>query len=104
MARNDLPDAVKQLLRDDIHSLEQLEVLLLLREQGGVERDAHWVNVTMRSSETSAAARLADLEQRGFLKARLDGERNVYAYQPANDAMRTAIDLLARATRSGVTR
>lgn len=94
MAPSDLPEDVKRLLREHISGLEQLEILLLLRAQADREWDAKAVREEMRTSETSTAARLLDLEQRGFLTSRAEGSVTFYRYAPATDWLREAVALL----------
>lgn len=60
-------DRVRALVAEHIVSVEQLEILLLLRDE-----DRDWspeqINDHIKSSATSVLARLADLTNRGFVR------------------------------------
>jgi hypothetical protein len=73
-----ITERVRRLIADHISSVEQLEILLLLREAADRDWTAEQVNERIRSSLSSVAARLADLETRGFI-VRAEGG---YRYGP----------------------
>jgi hypothetical protein len=95
VADNDLPAEVKQLIADHIVSVEQLEILLLIAARPDAEWSARGVSEEVRTSERSAAARLADLHDHGLLVARDAGGEQHYRYGPASEWKRRAIALLA---------
>jgi hypothetical protein len=64
-----LPPRVQRFITTHIDSLEKLEVLLLLRARAEREWTASAVSLELRITESSAAARLADLTARGLLSA-----------------------------------
>ena len=97
MAESGLSEEVVQLVREHILSLEQLEILLLLRARPGEEMSAKAAGEEVRTGESSAASRLGDLAQRGFLSARVVDDQTLYRYDPKDDALRHAVDLLERA-------
>lgn len=97
MAGSQLPEEVVQLVREHILSLEQLEILLLLRARAGQEVTPELVRDEVRTSESSAETRLADLARRGFLKVRNATGQTLYSYQPRDAALARAVDLLERA-------
>jgi hypothetical protein len=78
-----ISDAVRRLIAAHIDSIEQLEVLLLLRER----RERCWtidqVNDRIRSSASSVRTRLADLEGRGLVTREPAGFR--YRTAPDHD-------------------
>jgi hypothetical protein len=80
----DLPDDVERFIAEHVDNLEQLEILLLLRE----------VTSELRLGPDSAPARLADMAARGFLAARGDPPR--YRYQPDTPEKERVINQLAR--------
>lgn len=94
MSQDELPDDVKKLIADHIVSVEQLEVLLLLHAEAGREWSAKTVADQIRTSESSAATRLADLRARGFLDE-AGGSPTTYRYAPAPKRARD-VDLLAQ--------
>ncbi len=84
---------VRQLLVEHIHSVEQLEILLLLYRQKAREWSAEEVARELRIHPGSTAGRLQDLQARGFLSSRGEPTRR-YLYQsvPGTDQ---AVDGLA---------
>lgn len=95
MSREALPPVVKQFLARHIRSLEQLEVLLLVRTQP--DRDWKSVEVfeVVRSSAPSITTRLDEFSALRFL-AKHDGAPPTYRYAPPAD-LRSAIDETAAA-------
>ncbi len=69
MASGGIPDDVRRLIVQHIHSVEQLEVLLLFAKQPERELSAEDVGRQLVTSTDSIAARIADLERRGFVRA-----------------------------------
>jgi hypothetical protein len=89
-----LPAGVIDFIQQHIHSVLQLEVLLLLRERGGDWTPAA-VAEELRITEESAELRLRDLQLRGLLT---DGSApESYAYRPQSDALGGRVDALADA-------
>lgn len=89
-----IPEAVRRLIADHVKSVEQLEVLLLLRANPDRDWNGDEVSRTLQSQPESAAARLADLAARGFCARRGEGE-NRYRYAPATAALARTVDELA---------
>ena len=81
-----------QFIHTHIHSVEQLEVLLLLRAAGGT-----WSGETvareLRISPISAAGRLADLQRRHLLAPA--AEPGTYSYAPATEQLAETVSHLA---------
>lgn len=94
MTENDIPEPVRRLLAEHIDSIEQIEVLMLLRAQPEREWSAEEVNRELRSSVMSIQDRLGGLAAMGFLVAREAGADLVYRYAPASDEVRGVIDAL----------
>jgi len=67
VAGGGIPDRVVRLIGEHIHSVEQLEVLLLLRREPEREWTASDVAVELATLPQSAADRLEDLARRGLL-------------------------------------
>lgn len=97
MVSSDLPEDVKRLLREHIYSVEQLEILLFLRSNPEEAFDARAVHDQLRTSETSAAARLLDLSERGFLQALTTQQGTSFRYAPNTDWLAATTDRLAHA-------
>jgi hypothetical protein len=97
VSQPELHEDVKRLVREHILSVEQLEILLFPRSRSDREFDVKGISDEIRTSERSAAARLADLEARGFLAARNDAGGTWYRYNPVTGWLRHAVDLLEKA-------
>jgi hypothetical protein len=92
---NPLDPDVRRFLAAHVDSVEQLEVILLLRAE-----PARWwtdadVSTALRTAPASAAGRLRDLAARGILAAGAEGFR----YAPGESDMATVIDRVAAAYR-----
>lgn len=85
---------VVALLSNHITSVEELEILLLLRRSADRAWDAAAVAEELRTSESSAAKRLGDLAMGGLIEEVGDGERS-FRYAPASPWKRRAVDRLA---------
>ncbi|MBZ4418672.1 hypothetical protein [Myxococcus sp. RHSTA-1-4] len=89
-----LPSRVQRFITSHIDSLEKLEVLLLLRARAEREWTASAVSLELRITESSAAARLADLTARRLLVD--DGATPpAYRYSPASSEDVQAVTELA---------
>jgi hypothetical protein len=97
VAESDLQPEVRKFISDHVHSIEQLEVLLLLRASPDRTWSAADVNAELRTSLASAQVRLRELERDRLLIA--DGASAGYRYHPADAEQRRVIDLVAEAYR-----
>ncbi len=92
MAPPSLPEHVVRFIQRHIHSVLQLEVLLLLR--GRVEP---WtpaaVAAELRITEQSAELRLQDLLLRGLLST--DSSERSYVYAPRTEELRALVDAIS---------
>src|SRR5688572_26691650 len=88
VAEPTLSEETERLIQQHIHSVEQLEVLLLLRDR----RDRAWtaaeVSRELRTISSSAAQRLSDLVRRGFLK---EGPAESHRYDPGSALLSDAV-------------
>lgn len=82
-----LPDEVARFIADHITSVEQLEILLLLRGAPDEEWSPRAVCEALRTSEQSASRRLADLETSGLLTSHLASKQRLYRYAPASPSL-----------------
>src|SRR5687768_8725161 len=80
----DLPDPVRQFIARHIHSVEQLEILLLLQRTLPREWSAEAVSREISTSRYSAETRLMDLRARGLATMREEGQVLYFSYQPAS--------------------
>lgn len=96
MTQQPLPADVTNFIDVHINSVEQLEILLLLRSAPAVDWSARRVSDALRTNELSAAGRLADLATRGILVA--TGETPIlYRYAPASHGLDKTVAALAAA-------
>ena len=95
MAGETLPTSVHQFLSKYIRSLEQLEVLLLLRNGADRSWTSAEVYEVVRSSRSSVAERLESFVQLGFL-AKEDGPPSTFRYAPTGN-LGAAVDETAGA-------
>ena len=77
MSVEDIPEDVRAFILEHIHSVEQLDALLLLRRTRPRVWTAASLAEELRTSDLSAAARLRDLVSRGFVRE--EGGGFVYA-------------------------
>ena len=82
---------VKEFISKNIHSVAQLEILLMLRSAPQKYWTADEITQTLYLQLQMTAQLLSEIVQRG-LAIRIDGG---YLYQPTSDADRNAIDRLA---------
>jgi hypothetical protein len=75
------PEDVRRFILDHVHSVEELEVLLLVRAEPGRVWDAEAIRQALYTSAASAARRLTDLEAAGIV-APAEGRRGQYRYRP----------------------
>lgn len=90
---NDLPPELRAFLHSCIESIEQVEVLILLR---GSERSrtAAGIAAALRLSPAAARRDLDTLAARGLLEVRV-GPELTYRYRPKSEELGRYCDLLA---------
>lgn len=86
---------LRSFINKHIHSLEQLEILLLLRDHSEQTWDVQTICKQLALRPESVALRLADLDERGFI-SRAVGDAPAYRYGTPNPL----IDELAAAYRA----
>lgn len=96
MSADSLPAPVKQLLSRHIKSVEQLEVLLLIRSQPQRGWTAAEVYEVIRSSQLSIQARLQTFTSDGFLTEE-KGPPQTFRFAPNDQSLRSAVDQTAAA-------
>jgi hypothetical protein len=91
---SDLPPELKAFLYSCVDSVEQVEILMLLRRS---ERawTARGVTVELGLVERVARAQLETLTSRGLVRAETGGAEVAYRYQPKTAQLRRYADLLA---------
>jgi hypothetical protein len=78
-----IPDDVARFINANIDSVEQLEILLLLRASGTKEWTAESIARELRINPDSAGMRLAMMRGQGLL-ALVDEAGGTYRYEPAS--------------------
>lgn len=96
MANDTLPAVVRQFLARHIQSVEQLEVLLLLRSEPQRAWTVGEVYDVIRSSTASIASRLKTFTNDGFAIEEATSAP-AYRFAPKDDNLRMAIDQTATA-------
>ncbi len=92
---NDIPPDTLQFIDEHLHSVEQLEVLLLLQHESGRWWSALEVVNTLRTSATSIQQRLEDLTDRGLAETKVDAGFTLYRLGVLGDARARTIRTLA---------
>jgi hypothetical protein len=94
MANDDLPHEVRELVARRLHSMEEVEVLLLLaRETSALSVEEIRERLRIPSSALPMAS-VAQLAANGLVAAeQADGDTR-YRYAPATSELRRAVDLL----------
>jgi hypothetical protein len=90
-----LSDEVKKFIIEQIDSLEQLEILLLLHRRQDKEWTAQEVSRELRLSQISVATRLADLQKQGLLIVR-EASDPLYQYAPQKPTIAPIVDSLVK--------
>ena len=90
------PEDVRRFLLAHINSVEQLEVLLLLRGAPDQVWTATAVGQALYTSAAAAVKRLTDLAAGGLVTV-LPGDDPGYRFSPADDSRRDMVDRLAEA-------
>lgn len=93
MTEQGLSEEVKKFITEQINSLEQLEILLLLHSRREKEWTAQDVSHELRLSQTSVATRLADLQKKGLLVVK-EASAPLYRYAPQNPHVEPIVDSL----------
>lgn len=90
-----VPAEVRLLLRERVHSFEQLEALMLLHQQSGAALPARTVGQTLRIPEELAEEELRELAARELVVVQ-GAQPPLYRYGAASDELAAAVGALAR--------
>jgi hypothetical protein len=96
LSTNGLPDIVRDFIIEHIDSVEQVEILLLLRQKTGRTWTAESMARELRIAAGSAGTRLSDLKRLGFVVA-VDGAPGEYRYAPRTPELDEKVRGLAEA-------
>ena len=91
----ELPSSTAEFIRKYIHSLEHIEILLLL--QGSPQRDwtVDQVFEQVRSNVQSVESHLQQLRAQGFIEAAESSNPEAYRYRPASSELAAGVEDLA---------
>jgi hypothetical protein len=90
-----VPEAISAFVLQQIFSIEQLEVLLLLRRSAARSWTPEEVSRELRSSQPSALRRLTDLRTHGFLRSLAGEEEPAFVYSPRTPQLADSVSALA---------
>jgi hypothetical protein len=93
----DFPADIKQFIADNIDTVAQLELLLLLRSESGKQWTAEEAGKALYSSADVTALQMADLQQKRLLAPGSGAGTSVYRPEPAELAR--LVDRLAELYR-----
>jgi predicted transcriptional regulator len=91
-----IPEVVRTLVARHIHSVDILEILLLLRQEPQKEWGALAISKALRLDRTSVHSRLQQLLAAGLVSNRFVGTEEVFRYQPATSELRDVVSDLAK--------
>jgi hypothetical protein len=91
-----ISDELERFIAQHIHSVEQLEVLVMLKNSGAREWTAAEVSRALSSHPLSVESRMLDLRARGFVASREDDREFHFRYAPS-EGLDRMVDELARA-------
>ena len=90
---DDFPADIKQFIADNIDTVAQLELLLLLRSESGKQWTAEEAGKALYSSAEVTALQMADLQQKRLLVA--GGAAGTFIYRPEPSDLARLVDRLA---------
>src|SRR5688572_11024692 len=99
MAGGDLDEELRAFIAAHFRSIEQLEILLLLRADSGRPWTVDAVFQHIRSSIASVSLRLVELCDMGFLEAH-DVQPQTFGYAPRTTDLSKTVDRLAEAYKA----
>ena len=88
-----IPEPVRDLLRERVHALEHIEILLRLREQAPSAQGIAALAAAVRVSESLVESALAHLVQHGLVAPA--AEPRAFLYAPDAPQVAAAVDALA---------
>ncbi|MDB6152417.1 MAG: hypothetical protein JWL90_870, partial [Chthoniobacteraceae bacterium] len=98
MLNEGLSTAVKDFLREYIHSVEQIEILALVSSAPEREWTVSAIDMALRSNEQSIKSRLAGFIRAGLLIEMANAE-GAYRYEPKNPQLAAAVTETIQAYR-----
>ena len=94
MGDDGIPEDVRRFVADEIHSVEQLEILLRLHRQPSEWWTAERMADELRTSRASVAGRLEGMTARGLLELQAEGQ--LYRYRPTKPETERIVQMLDR--------
>jgi hypothetical protein len=94
---SEIPETVVAFIRKYIDSVEQLEILLLLRRNAETEWTATEVSREISSNAEAVAVRMAEFASEGILLPKRLANESKYRYQPQDPEVDATIRQVAKA-------
>jgi hypothetical protein len=94
VSESEISKEVLEYIAEHINSLEQLEILLLLKDQPTREWTAEAVFTVIQSSQSSVSQRLQEFGEKGLLIQRQTG---LFQYAPKDESLAQTIHALSAA-------
>jgi predicted transcriptional regulator len=91
-----IPESVRKFVAKYVHSIDVLEILLLLRQDPRKEWGAFAVSQALRLDRTSVHTRLHKLFTAGLVSREYIASEEVFHYHPANLDLRRGVDELVK--------
>jgi hypothetical protein len=91
-----IPEVVRKFIAKHIHSVDVLEILLLLRQEPGKEWGAAAVSEALRLNRASVHSRLQRLLAAELVSSRHAASEEVFKYQPVTSELAHAVDELEK--------
>lgn len=91
MPEGDIPENLRHFIFDHVNSVEQLEVLLFLRQNADRSWTSESISIELRSSPASVSQRLESLISLELVEKNKDG----FQYKPFSKELRDLIDQLS---------
>ena len=97
MAGSGISPALRSFLRERIHSYEQLELLLLVRQMPTQAWSLELIGKRLKVPESVALEAASNLHDSGLLEMVFDDRNRVYRYKPATPELARLAEELAQA-------
>jgi hypothetical protein len=99
VAEEGIPELVREFIGRHVHSIEQLEILLLVANSGGRAWTATDVSSELRISPDSSESRLRQFVSDGLMRASGEGANTAFMFSPKGDRESHSVHLLGQCYR-----
>jgi hypothetical protein len=91
----EIPENVRQFVAKHIHSIDVLEILLLIRKEALKEWEANTISGELSLDRDAVEARLQQLESAGLLVSQRTADGTKYRYDPSTPELAAAVNEFA---------